>query len=226
MSNYSILIPIHNEARSIPELLFSLADYFNEGHQIIIIDDGSNDGSTELLQLSKIIDLRIIDKNKGKGNAIKEGLKIVRNDKVIIFDGDLELNPIEISKLMILDKYKGIYFSMGYRFIALNPIKSYLSWGNFMFTTFHNIIFNSYHKDILCCAKSFYIDNINTSEIRSNGFDIDLELTSLLTINNKSRKIPQIHLKYKRRTINEGKKLKISDGWTILKRCLTMIKYI
>ena len=62
--------------------------------------------------------------------------------------------------------------------------------------------------------------------INSNSFDIDVELSSILTLKNKNRKIPQIILDYKRRSIKEGKKLKISDGWIILGRIIKMIKHI
>ena len=74
------------------------------------------------------------------------------------------------------------------------------------------------HKDILCCAKSFYKKDIPLTKIRSTGFDIDVELSSILTKINNKKPILQVLLSYKRRTIQEGKKLKISDGWKILKR--------
>ena len=115
---------------------------------------------------------------------------------------------------------------MGYRFTNLNPFKSNFDWGNFMFTSFFNLLFQSYNRDILCCAKSFYLDEIQNYNLCSKGFDIDVELSSILTLNNKNNKIPQIFLEYQRRTIKDGKKLKISDGWVILGRIIKMIKYL
>ena len=115
---------------------------------------------------------------------------------------------------------------MGYRFQYLNPLKSNFDWGNFMFTSFFNILFKSQHKDILCCAKTFYANEIKDYNIISEGFDIDVELTSLLTMLNKRKKIPQVLLNYNRRTIEEGKKLKVSDGWIILSRIIKMTKYL
>ena len=115
---------------------------------------------------------------------------------------------------------------MGYRFQYLNPLKSNFDWGNFMFTSFFNILFKSNHKDILCCAKAFYANEINSYKIISDGFAIDAELASILTIFNRRRKIPQVLLNYNRRTIDEGKKLKISDGWSILSRIIKMTKYL
>ncbi len=226
MNKYSILIPIHNEAHTIKILLESLKPYNHSSHEIIVVDDGSTDGSTELLLNSDLITLITLEVNQGKGFAIKEGLKKAKYNKIIIFDGDMELHPEQISKLMILDRKNNINSVMGYRFKSLSPLGSDYDWGNFMFTSFFNIIFNSNHKDILCCAKSFYFNKKMLKNINSNSFDIDVELSSMLTLLNRNKKIPQIILDYKRRSIKEGKKLKISDGWIILGRIIKMTKHI
>jgi len=226
MNKYSILIPIHNEVNHVPLLLDSLKDFSNKGHEIIIIDDGSDDGSTNILKNCEMINLICLRKNKGKGSAIKEGLMNANNDKIVIYDGDMELDPSDISRLMILDKKNNIRYVMGYRFKSLSLFKSNFDWGNFMFTSFFNILFRSHHKDILCCAKTFYANEIKNYKIISEGFDIDVELASILTIVNKRRKIPQVLLNYSRRTTEEGKKLKVSDGWSILSKIIKMTKYL
>ena len=225
MNTYSILIPIHNEIRYIETLLKKL-DYFNRmGHEIIIIDDGSDDGSEKALNGQKGIVLVSLPKNTGKGYALREGLAKASNDRIIVYDGDLELDPSDISKLMILNKDKNIRYAMGFRFNSLNPSKSKFDWGNFMFTSFFNIIFMSCHKDILCCAKSFHLNDLNNYHILSKGFDIDMELSAILTLKNKNKSIPQIRINYKRRNFQEGKKLKVSDGWSILSRLFSVMKY-
>tara|TARA_Y100000816_G_scaffold239762_1_gene186165 strand:+ start:883 stop:1557 length:675 start_codon:yes stop_codon:yes gene_type:complete len=224
MTKYSILIPVHNELRNIPTLLDALKVYSNEGHEILIIDDGSEDGSTDILKNCEYIKLICLQKNKGKGFALKVGLTNASNDKIVIYDSDMELDPADISKLMILKK--NVRYAMGYRFKSLSPFKSNLDWGNFMFTSFFNILFKSQHKDILCCAKVFFKSDLKSYAIISNKFDIDIELASLHTIKSRGKKIPQIFLNYNRRTIEEGKKLKISDGWSILSRTIKMIKHL
>ncbi len=224
MTKYSILIPVHNELRSIPALLDTLKFYSNEGHEILIIDDGSEDGSTDILKNCKHIKLICLRENKGKGFALKMGLTNANNDKIIIYDSDMEINPADISKLMILKK--DIRYAMGYRFKSLSPFKSNLDWGNFMFTSFFNILFKSQHKDILCCAKVFYKSDLKGYDIISNKFDIDIELASLYTIISRGKRVPQIFLNYNRRTMEEGKKLKVSDGWSILSRIIKMTKYL
>ena len=90
------------------------------------------------------------DYNKGKGFAIKKGLKKVTNKKVIIFDGDNEIPSSEIEKLMILDEKNGVNFVMGYRFKNINLFKSKFDFGNLIFTMFFNILFNSNYRDVLC----------------------------------------------------------------------------
>ena len=226
MTKYSILIPVHNEVNHIPFLLSALKVYKKKGHEIIIIDDGSNDGSTSILKNCEIIKLICLRENRGKGYALKKGLMNANNDKIVIYDGDMELNPLDISRLMILNKKDNINYVMGSRFQSLSPLKSNFDWGNFMFTSFFNILFKSHHKDILCCAKAFFKNDLKKYKIISNRFDIDIELASFFTIFNKKQKIAQVLLNYNRRTIKEGKKLKISDGWSILSRTLKMTKYL
>ena len=226
MSKYSILIPIYNEIGYLPDLLNALEYYINKGHEVIIIDDGSNDGSTNILKNCEMIKLISLSKNKGKGYALRQGLINANNEKIVIYDGDLELDPSNISKLMILNRNRNLRYILGYRFKSLSLLKSYFDWGNFMFTSFFNILFKSNHKDILCCAKAFYANELNNYKIISDGFSIDVELTALLTIFNRRRKIPQVLLNYNRRSIDEGKKLKISDGWRILSRIIKMTKYL
>ena len=226
MNTYSILIPIHNEIRYIGPLLEELKCFSLIGHEVIIIDDGSDDGSEKSLTGQEGIVLISLPKNIGKGYALKEGLTKASNDKIIVYDGDMELSPMAISKLMLLNSNSGKKFILGYRFKSLNPLKSNFDWGNFMFTSFFNIIFKSNHKDILCCAKAFYLSDLKNCNLSSSGFDIDVELSSILTIHNKNTKIDQVFLEYNRRSVKDGKKLKVSDGWKILFKIIKMARYL
>ena len=226
MNKYSILIPIHNELRYIELLLKELKYFSRKGHEIIIIDDGSSDGSKEALTGQKDITLISLPENFGKGYALRKGLEKAVHESIIIYDGDLELNPLDISKLMQLDRSNNVNYVMGNRFKSLNPLKSSFEWGNFMFTSLFNIIFKSNHKDILCCAKAFFLNDLKSCKPVSKGFDIDIELSSILTIQNSSAKVTQVMLEYNRRGVLEGKKLKIIDGWSILLRIFKMLKYL
>ena len=225
MEKYSIIIAIYNEVNKLNALLIAIKPYMQEGHEIIIIDDGSNDGSTRILKENEFIKLLVLKGNRGKGFAIKQGLKLASNNKIIIYDGDMEINPRNISNLMVLNKQDQIRFVTGSRFISLTPFKSNFDWGNFMFTSFFNIAFNRLYKDVLCCAKAFYLSDINKSKIISRGFDIDVELLAILSLKNKAKKVFEVKLDYSRRSAKNGKKLKVSDGWVILARIIKMIRY-
>ena len=119
----------------------------------------------------------------------------------------MELNPTDISKLMILKK--NMRYAMGYRFKSLASFRSNLDWGNFMFTSFFNILFRSQHR-IYLLRKVFYKSDLKEYDIISNEFDIDIELRPFVQSLTEEKKVPQIFLNYKRRTIEEGKKLKVS----------------
>lgn len=218
--SYSIIIPIYNEDKTIKLLIKQLKPYSDEGNEVIVVNDGSDDNTSSLLSKYDFIKIINLKKNFGKGVAIRAGLYFSKNEKIIIFDGDLELNTSEIKKLMFLNKSSGITSIIGSRFQSLNPFKSKSDYGNFMFTTFFNLLFKSCHKDILCCAKSFYKEDIPIKELNAKGFDIDIQLLSILTKNNRNKMIKQVLLKYKKRGELDGKKLKISDGWLILYRLL------
>jgi len=221
---YSIIIPVFNEEKTLENLLKEIKIYQKEGNEILIVNDGSIDNTGLILNKYKYVENIHLRRNYGKGIAIKIGLLHSKYDKTIIFDGDLELKTSDIEKLMLLSEHDKIKSVFGFRFNSLSPFKSGFDWGNFIFTTFFNLLFNSSYKDILCCAKAFYKSNIPIDKIRSKSFDIDIELLAMIdTLNcNKNQ---QISLTYSRRSIEQGKKLKISDGWLILLRILKIYQY-
>ena len=129
---YSIIIPIFNEKLKILSLLEFTKEYSYLGHEILIVNDGSNDGSKEILSKCNFIKLINFKKNKGKGEAIKKGLTLAKNNKIIIFDGDLELDPNDIRRLMILDKNKSVNSVFANRFGKSQP-KSIWNLGNWLY---------------------------------------------------------------------------------------------
>ncbi len=216
-SKYSIIIPVYNEINTLLELIQSLQKYYKNGHEIIIVDDGSNDGSYELTKKYEFIQIIKLDSNQGKGEALKIGINSALNDKLIIFDGDLELNPKEIQKLMILDKKAGSNCTFAYR----TGMSFFSPWtiGNRVLTFVFNFIHKSDIHDALCCAKSFYKTDIITSNLKASGFDIDVEIASILVSVYKD--VTNVSIDYNRRTMKQGKKLKLKDTFIILKKILT-----
>ncbi len=216
---YSIIIPVFNEIKHINSLLLGLKPYHDKDNEIIIIDDGSNDGSLELLRKSSFIKLLSFNKNQGKGIAIKEGLRAAINEKIIIFDSDLELNPNQLELLMILNKDQNIKCVFANRYIDKKQYKSFWDYGNYLITKIFNILYKSNIKDPLCCAKSFFLNDIDIKKLSSSKFDIDVELTSKLVKYNNSYK--NVDINYNRRNKKQGKKLRLIDSILILKRIWT-----
>mgnify|MGYP001200455183 CR=1 FL=1 len=215
--NYSIIIPVHNEQDTLPRLLKELKQY-SHINEILFIDDGSDDLSNRILSACPFINLITLDKNYGKGLAIRKGLLNSKYKSIIITDSDLELKTQELTKLMILNKNQNIHFVLGSRFEINRPLDSIWDIGNFLLTKIFNLKNFTNLKDALSCSKSFYKNDINISNLKSNNFDIDVEISSLLIKTNKKPII--IPLSYNRRSIYDGKKLKISDGFKIFLRIL------
>ncbi len=215
---YSIIIPIYNEESNIPSLLKGLKEYKKNGHEILIINDGSSDRSRELLSNSKDIKIINFSKNRGKGSAVKKGLMQSSHEKIILFDGDNELDAKQIKNLMILNKKLGIrcVFANRSNNFRFKSIFWYL--GNKFFTYLFNFINKSRVRDALCCAKAFYRQDLFIEKLKASKFDIDVEIARNLVMNNK--KIKNINVDYLRRNKSQGKKLKMRDGMKILYRML------
>ena len=215
MKYYSIIIPVFNEAHLLDDLIKELKIYIYEGHEVIIVDDGSDDGSFDML--SKNTDIRFYNfiDNRGKGEAVKKGLLNAKNEKIIIFDGDFELHPKDIRKLMILDENIKCTFAKRKN---INTLDSIWNIGNRIISKFFNLIYQSNLDDALCCAKSFFKSDIDIKNLKSKKFDIDIEIASVLI--KKYSTANNIAIDYKRRSMDDGKKLKIFDSFSIIKRII------
>ena len=174
-----------------------LERFYIQGNEIIIIDDGSNDGSQKLLLNCSFIKFIKNKSNEGKGISIRRGLAKASKEAVVIFDGDLELDPADIKKLMILDTYDGPECVFASRYKDSTPLSNSWDYGNFIFTKIFNLRNNSNLKDSLCCGKSFYKKKLDIESLQSKKFDIDVEIASKLlsTVNN----FTEVNLNYSRR---------------------------
>ena len=216
---YSLIIPIYNEQRTLPALLNRL-NRLDKKIEIIIIDDGSNDDSKDLLLQS---DRFIIIRNKyniGKGASIRKGVDLASNNNIIFMDGDLEVEIDEIPRLITRFENKNIDVLVGIRWKGnINLDLDINTIGNYLINGLFNLLFKSKLNDVLCCVRILNLKQFKSLNIQSDGFSIEVETMAKLVL--RGLIIDEIQIQYNRRTLKEGKKLKISDGWNII---FTMIK--
>ena len=200
-----------------PELISAVRDAPVENKEIILVDDCSNDGTTQLIKtkIEKEVDKVIYHpKNMGKGAAIKSGLEYVTGDLVIIQDADLEYYPREYPKLMapILQGKADVVY--GSRFLGEGPHRVHLFWhymGNKFLTILSNMFTNLNLSDMETCYKLFKTEIIKGIRIEQTGFGIEPEITA--KIGKKKCRIYEVGISYYGRSYREGKKINWKDGF-------------
>jgi len=210
----SIIMPVYNEAQYIEEIVNRVLKTDIE-KELVIVDDFSADGTRDIL--SKYVqhkDIKIIfhEKNKGKGAAIRTGLREVSGDVVIIQDADLEYDPGEYHKLLepIVDGRADAVF--GSRFLG-GPHRVLFFWhyiGNKVLTLLSNILSNLNLTDMETGFKAFKADVIKGMGLKSDRFGFEPEVTARLA--RKRYRIYETPISYSGRSYAEGKKITWKDG--------------
>lgn len=205
----SVIIPVYNEVRHIADLLQSLFA-LDINIEVIVVNDGSSDGTLDALDKFYNHNLKIIShlKNCGKGEAIKSGLIEASGNIILIQDGDLEYNPKDYQKLLapFLDRDASVVYGtrLSRRHLHKHPIH-YL--GNKLITLLVNLLYGVSLKDVCTGYKVFKTEVLKNFKLNSRRFDFDIEITSRLL--RHKYKIYEIPIFYQRRSYNEGKKF----GW-------------
>jgi len=212
----SIIIPCYNEKKYLSELIGLVNKAPVNEKEIILVDDCSKDGTTELIksELESKVDMVIYHtKNMGKGAAIRSALKYVTGDMVIIQDADLEYDPNEYPKLMapILDGKADVVY--GSRFMGGGPHRVHLFWhyiGNKFLTLLSNMFTNLNLTDMETCYKLFRTEIIKGINLSEKGFGIEPEITAKIA---KTRcRVYEVGISYFGRSYDEGKKINWKDG--------------
>lgn len=211
MPKLSVLVPAYNEAATIEAVMRTLMAVCPDA-QIVYVNDGSKDGTLDILKRNARPQDSIIDKpNGGKGSAIREGLAQATGDYTVIQDADLEYDPAEIA--LLLKKAEELPGStvFGSRFLKPNPnIYKRFLFGNKMMTAILNILFGSRLTDSYTCYKLLPTDAFRSLDIRSNGFEMEAEICSKVL--KKGMMVTEIPVTYSPRTIEQGKKIRFSDA--------------
>jgi len=211
----SIVVPVYNEAQTVAAVIQRLiAIDLPAPREILVVNDGSTDGTREVLDgITQRPELRIIhaEKNGGKGSAIRIGFAQASGTIVAIQDADLELDPAQLAALVkpILDgRTKVVY---GSRFLAGRPDAPWLSvFANQTLTAITNVLFGGRLTDMETCYKVMTTDVARSLKLESNRFDIEPEISAKLL--RAGHSIVELPIRFEPRSRAQGKKIGWKDG--------------
>jgi glycosyltransferase involved in cell wall biosynthesis len=222
----SVVIPVYNERATVEELLQRVQAVAVE-KELIIVDDGSTDGTREVLQQLAATaassaarhgtknDIKIFfqDTNRGKGAALRRGFQEARGDIVLVQDADLEYDPQDYYALLQPIERGHADVVYGSRFLS-GPHRVLFFWhyvGNRLLTTLSNVFTNLNLSDVWTCYKAFKREVLEQIDLREERFGFEPEVTAKIA---KARcRVYEVPISYHGRTYGEGKKITWKDGF-------------
>ena len=221
----SIIIPCFNEAKTILSLIEAVKKSPIKNREIIVVDDGSQDGTQDILKGLEDPDLHVVfhPMNQGKGAALRTGFKEATGDICIVQDADLEYDPQEFPIVIqpIVDGKADVVF--GSRFQSGRPHRVVYFWhriGNGFLTLLSNLFTDLNLSDMETCYKAFRREVIQSIPIHENRFGFEPEVTA--KISKMNLRIYEVGISYYGRTYNEGKKIGWKDG---IRAIYCIVKY-
>lgn len=213
----SIVVPCYNEVNTISQLIDKVRQSLKREIEIIVVDDGSTDGTIDILRkeiTSKVDKIIYHPRNTGKGAALRTGFSEATGDVVVVQDADLEYDPVELELLMepILEDKADVVF--GSRFMSGRPHRVVYFWhyvGNRFLTILSNMLTNINLSDMETCYKMFRRDIIQSISIQEDRFGFEPEITAKIA--RSDCRIYEVGISYYGRTYEEGKKIGWKDGF-------------
>jgi glycosyltransferase involved in cell wall biosynthesis len=217
----TVLMPVFNEAQTVETALRRVlgAEMGAGSREILIVDDGSTDGTAEILAEGDWgEEVRIVThpRNRGKGAAIRTGLSEARGEFTTIMDADLEYDPGEVGGLvepLLAGDAEAVYGVRGFQ--AHNAFSFWYVVGNRGVTFAANLIYNCWLGDLMTCHKAARTDLLAGLPLREDGFAIEAEITARLL--NRGVRIFEVPISYRARGREDGKKLEAMDGVRVLR---------
>jgi glycosyltransferase involved in cell wall biosynthesis len=219
MSKLSILMPVFNERETVATAIErALQVELPVGRELIIVDDGSTDGTRELLQEQvwpETVTLVTHPENRGKGAAIQTALTHASGTYSTILDADLEYDPANFPALLeplLSGEAAAVYGVRGFQ--AHSAYSFWYVLGNRAVTFTANALYNAWLSDLMTCFKALSTDLFRSLRLREQGFAIEAEITARLL--RSGVVIYEVPVTYRARRREEGKKLTALDGLRVL----------
>lgn len=225
MPTLSIVVPVYNERRYIKEILKRLQALTvgQMAKEVIIVDDGSTDGTVEILKEISQPGWQIIfsSRNEGKGSALRKGFAKTTGEIVAIQDADLEYHPFDLRPLVELVAAKQTQVAYGSRMINKNPI-GHISYylGNKLISWLAQVLYQVKITDVETCYKVFDGQLLRSLRLEQDDFAFEVEVTAKIL--KQGIKIIELPISYQPRQFAEGKKISWLDG---LKALWLLVKY-
>jgi glycosyltransferase involved in cell wall biosynthesis len=217
----SVVMPVYNERTTIDEIIRRVVAVPIR-KELIVVDDGSTDGTGEILDtLKQELSFTLLRQtNAGKGAALRRGFAAVTGDLVVIQDADLEYSPEEFPELIELICQGKADVVYGSRFLGRHRVFLFTHYlGNRVVTLATNLLYNTMLTDMETCYKVMRVEVLRSMTLESNGFGIEPELTA--KIFKRGFRVYEIPITYAGRGYNEGKKITWTAGlvalWVLLK---------
>ena len=219
----SVIVPVYNEAGTVAELLERvLAVPLSK--QIVVVDDGSTDGSREIVQRFVVehpeVEHVCHEGNRGKGAAVHTGIAHARGRWTIVQDADLEYDPTEFPRLIAAAEEHGVRVVYGSRILGSSN-RSYRCyyWGGRLVSLVASILYGRWITDEPTCYKLFDTALLQGLRLRENGFGFCAEATAMVC--RLGERIVEVPISYHPRSMEEGKKIRWTDGlealWVLVK---------
>ena len=206
----SVVVPAYNESKTVSVVIDRIRAT-RLPIELIIVDDGSTDGTRAVLERERdrIDRLILLERNRGKGAALKAGFKAATGDIVIIQDADLEYDPDDYVELLQPIVKANADLVLGSRLTGAKPQRAYYYWhyvGNRFITFIARVLYNTTLSDIYTCYKMFRRELLDGLDVKSDGFEFDAEFLAQLL--KRQLVVYEVPISYYGRSYAEGKKIK------------------